>query len=162
MSSSTASDSNAPRSLLSSIRLGEPVLTAASSALKSAGIVVCAIVSPTTLRARSGWISRRRDAWLSTILTSSSSRTPSRFHSSRIRRTPRSASTSGVVTTITCDAISAAIAVASVATAPMSTTVSAWRALTADSTLRATAPSTSSAFSPSSGASSSRKPSLCV
>ena len=89
------------------------------------------IVSPTTLRARSGWISRRRDARLSTTLTSSSSRTPSRFQRSRIRRTPRSASTSGVVTTSTWPAISAAIAVASVATAPMSTTVSAWRALTA-------------------------------
>ena len=48
---------DAPRSLLSSIRLGEPVPTAASSALKSAGIVVWTIVSPTTLRARSGWIS---------------------------------------------------------------------------------------------------------
>ena len=67
-----------------------------------------------------------------------------------------------MVTTSTWLAISAAIAVASVATAPMSTTVSAWRALTALSTLRATAESTSSAFSPCSGASSSRKPSLCV
>ena len=62
----------------------------------------------------------------------------------------------------TLEAISAPIALASETVEPRSTTVSAWRARTAPSTLRATIESTSSARSPSSGASSSRTPSRCV
>ena len=65
-SSSATSASKAPRSFWSSMRAGEPVLTAASNAAKSAGIVVWASRPPTTLRARSGWTSRLREVRLST------------------------------------------------------------------------------------------------
>ena len=144
------------------MRTGEPVLTEASSAAKSSGIVVWASVPPTTLRARSGWTSSLREVRLSTTARSSSPRTSSRRQRSRRRRTPRSETTSGVVTITTWLAISAPIALASETCAPRSTTVKAWRALTALSTARATPESISSPRSPSSGASSTRKPSLCV
>ncbi len=102
MSSSWASASIAPRSLPSSRRAGAPVLTAASSAEKSAGIVVSAIRPPTTLRARSGWISSRRDARLSTTKTSSSESRTCRRATGRAGGGRRAArATSGVVTTST-------------------------------------------------------------
>ena len=85
-SSSSASASKAPRSLPSSRRAGEPVLTAASKAAKSAGMVVSASRPPTTLRARSGCTSSLRDARLSSTSVSSSSRTCRRRHRSRSRR----------------------------------------------------------------------------
>ena len=145
------------------MRAGVPVLTAASKEEKSAGIVVRASRPAITLRARSGWTSSLREARLSTTSTSSSSsRTCRRFHSSSRRLTPRSETTSGWVTTSVRLAISAPIALASETLAPRSTIVSAWRALTALRMLRATSASTSSARSPSSGASRTRKPSLCV
>ena len=104
---------------------GDARVDGASSAAKSSGIVVCVSGAPTTLRARSGWISSLREVRLSTTWTSSSSRTCSRRQRSRRRRTPRSATTSGVVTTSTVPAISAPIALASETCAPRSTTVSA-------------------------------------
>ena len=74
------------------------MLTAASKAAKSAGMVVCASRPPTTLRARSGCTSRLREAWLSRrallVVVAHLQAPPQVAHA----RTPRRATTSGVAT----------------------------------------------------------------
>ena len=93
------------------------MFTGDSSAKKSAGIAVSNSGAGTTRRTRSGCTSSLRDVRLSSTATSGGS-IFSRSHSDMIRTTPRSETTSGVVTASTVSAISTATEVTSLMTDP--------------------------------------------
>ena len=136
---------------------GMPVFTADSSAKKSAATVVWSTGTGTTRRARSGLHLELARSAVEQHDTSGGS-TLRRSHSEHSRETPRSETTSGVVTIRTVSAISAAIALASLRVAPASTIVRSSRVRIAVRMLRAAAAVTDSACSPSWGPSRTRMP----